>query len=119
MAFLFNTILTPVQYALPDNQEFSLALGTITLVRYTATQSLTFVGIAAVGGNVNGMVAVFMNLNNNASLLSFAHNSSLASSPANRCQNPSQITVTGGSGAGSFVYYYDGTILRWIMIGHS
>lgn len=115
--FLFDTSLTPAQFTLPNNQELSLALGRVTIVHMTATQSLTFVGLFATGGNIDGMVVHFSNVNNNSFVMSFAHESGSASAAGNRFRNASSTTADGGSGAGGVLYRYNGTALRWVELG--
>jgi len=115
--FLFDTVLTPAQFTLPNNQELSLVLGRVTIVNMTSTQSLTFVGLAVPGGNVDGMVVHFSNLNNNSFILSFANESASATSPVNRFRNASGSAADGGTGAGGVLYRYNGTVQRWIHMG--
>ena len=117
MSSLFSTVLTPAAYTLPSNQQFALALGTITLVNWTSDRSLVFVGLAATGGNVDGMVVCLSNLNNNVNSLTLAHDSSLASSPVNRFRNAGLGDTVASTGAGGTWYRYHGVLLRWIQIG--
>lgn len=112
--FLFDTVLNPAAFTLPNNQEFTgLALGRNTLVNCLSTQTLTFVGLP---GGVDGMVVAFSNINNSTFEIQFAHESGLAVSPDRRFRNAGLTTVSGGSGAGCVWYRYNGVLSRWIEI---
>jgi hypothetical protein len=115
---LFNKTLAPAPFAAPNNQEFSLALGTTTLVNWTSTLSLTFVGISALAGNVDGMVVCFVNLNANGFTLSIAHDSGFASRLTNRCLNAGGATATAGVG-GALWYRLNGLTGRWHQLGRA
>ena len=115
---LFNKTLSPPAFSAPNNQEFSLPLGTTTLVNWTSTQNLTFVGIAGFGGNVDGMVVCFVNLNANGFTLSIAHDSGLATRLTNRCINAGGATATAGAG-GALWYRLNGLTGRWHQLGRA
>jgi hypothetical protein len=110
---LYQTRLAPPVYT--TNQELSLALGATTIVYMTSTINLTFFGIAAVGGNVDGMVVTLTNITLGSIQHSYAHESGSAST-INRLWNPGLNTVASGVGIGSITYRFDGTISRWTMI---
>jgi hypothetical protein len=110
------TALTPPAYTLPNNQEFVLALAATSLVNWTGTQSLTFVGIAVPGGNQDGMVVVFSN--QSLFSLSIAHDSNLASDVTHRCLNGGLVTVTVGPG-GALWYRFNGRTGRWHQLGRA
>ena len=110
------TVLTPPAYTPPNNQELVLALAATTLVNWTGTQSLAFVGISVPGGNQDGMVVVLSN--QSAFSLSIAHDSSLASDVTHRCLNAGLVTVTVGSG-GALWYRFNGLTGRWHHIGRA
>lgn len=119
-SFFFPTVLTPAQYTTPSNQEFVLALGRTTIVNWTSTTNLTFVSLLAIGGNIDGMVVCFSNLNNNSNQLTCAHESSAAAVTAvtNRFHNKGLADVSGGTGAGALWYRYNAAVAggRWIQI---
>ena len=116
--FLFNKELTPPPYGPPDNQELVLDLGATTIVYLTSTQSLTFVGLAASGGNVNGMLVVFVSQNIGSLSLAFAHDSNLASAPSHRFLHAGQATVTLGPG-GAVMHRFNGATARWHQLGRA
>jgi hypothetical protein len=116
--FLFNKELSPPPFGPPDNQEFVLDLGATTIVYLTSTQSLTFVGLAATGGNVNGMVVVFLSQNVGTLTLDFAHDSNLASAPTRRFVNAGQQPVTLGPG-GAVMHRFNGVTGRWHQLGRA
>lgn len=113
--FLFSTTIS-LASTTPDNQEFALALGAISLVHWTSTQSLTFIGIAATGGNIDGMVVCFSNENTSNFNLAVAHESSSESTLANRCRCATQITAS-ATPNGALWFRYNGTTTRWHQIG--
>ena len=117
--FLFNRVITPAAFTLPDNQQFALELGVTTLVQFSSDRSLTFVGLAATGGNLDGMVVCFSNLNNSSFTLTLAHESSSASTAGNRFRNTALASVTGGTGAGGVWYRYNATVARWINLART
>ncbi|HEU4727694.1 MAG TPA: hypothetical protein VFT22_07390 [Kofleriaceae bacterium] len=118
--FLFNKVLTPAQFTLPDNQELSLNLGATTIVQMTCDRSLTFIGLAATGGNFDGMTVCFSHIDvSNSFTLSFSNENVGTSSPANRFRNPAGNTISGGTGIGAVWYRYNGTLQRWVCIGKS
>src|SRR5678815_1042596 len=110
--FLFNKELAPPPFGPPDNQELVLDLGATTIVYLTSTQSLTFVGLAATGGNVNGMLVVFVSQNVGSLTLGFAHDSNLASEPSHRFLHAGQAKVTLGPG-GAVMHRFNGVTGRW------
>ena len=116
--FLFNKELSPPPFGPPDNQELVLDLGATTIVYLTSTQSLTFVGLAATSGNVNGMVVVFVSQNVGTLSLGFAHDSNLASAPTRRFLHAGQATVTLGPG-GAVMYRFNGVTGRWHQLGRA
>lgn len=115
---LFDTELT-VFSTLPDNQELSLALGNKTIVHWTSSQSLSFVGLSVSGSQpVDKMVVCFSNVNGSTGYTqTFAHESSSASSPAFRFRNAGLAGANGGAGIAAVWYQYYASQLRWIMIG--
>ncbi len=118
--FLFDTEIT-LSSGLPNNQRMELALGNKTIVHWTSTQSLTFIGLALTGGltPADHMVAVFSNLNNNSFTQSFANESVTEATAAFRFRNAGLATVTGGTGAGCVWYRYRGAVARWIQINQT
>jgi|ERR1700748_685090 len=120
---LFDTILAPI--TVTSNTEIVATLGARTLILVTGAASFSFFGIAAVGGNVDGAVAVVLNISNAVGVnFSFLNESSSASSPVNRFVNQGGSNVTTGlgvlgtgSGIGSTAYrYYGGSIQRWVAM---
>lgn len=116
--FLFNKTLTPAQYTVADNNtELALALGATTLVNWTSTQTLTFIGLLATpGGNVDGMVVCFANNNSSAFSLTLAHESGSEPTPANRFRCPGLTSVTTSAGGGIWVRWNVVTA-RWHVLG--
>lgn len=119
--FLFDTEIVLAGETLPDNKELSLALGFKTLVHWTSTQSLTYIGLSLSGGTpVNGQVVCFSNENNSSFQQTFAHESVLEATFAYRFRNAGLTAVAGGTGAGAIWYRYNSTLAgsgRWVMIG--
>lgn len=111
---MYQTALRPAAYT--TNQELVLALSATTIVYMTSPGNLSFFGIAAVGGNVDGMVVTLTNITLGSIQHSFLHESSSTSSVVNRLWNPALNTVGSGIGIGSITYRYDGTLARWTMI---
>lgn len=113
---LFDTTLTPSAFTTPDNVRMTLALGIKTIVYYTATQSLTFIGLAAIGGNFDGMVVCFSNRNTSAFSLSFAHESGSEAVTTNRLNNVNLATASCLRG-GALWFRFNGVAGRWQHIG--
>lgn len=114
--FLYDTVIN-MTGSLPSNTELSLALGRTTIVNWTSANTLTYVGLLATGGNVDGMVVTFSNITNSGAItMNFAHDSSLASAMTNRFMNAGGATVNGGSAVGAITYRYNGTNQRWVQI---
>lgn len=113
---LFPTVLTPAQFTVANNNTMlSLALGMTTIVLCTTTQSLSFNGIIASSGNVDGMVVTIQQINTGSFNFSFAHDSG---SPASGgFYNPGSAVVTTGTAFGAATFRYHGTSARWINIG--
>ncbi len=119
MALLwYDTELNPPRFSLPDNQELRLLLGAKTLVNLTTDRSLTFVGLAAIGGNVNGAVVTFSVLNASFNL-SWAHLSPLASSPNNRFWCAGAVTAVGATGVSAITFRYHSTLGLWVQIARA
>lgn len=117
MALLFPTVLSPASYT--SNQELSLTLGTTsTLVRMNSNGNRHFFGLAATGGNVDGMVVCLVNISNTANWQHiFDHDSASASNVINRFFCPGASNLNSGTGIGAVWFRYDGTLLRWVAIG--
>lgn len=116
---LFSLILNPPMYT--SDQEFALVLDITTLILVNANGTFSFSGLAASGGNVEGMTVVFMQPVTGFRM-NFLHESLLASSPSNRFLNDNSSVATtpriGTSGYGSAMYRYSaGTINRWQLLG--
>jgi hypothetical protein len=116
MPQMFPTILRPASFT--SNQELSLSVGpTSTIVFMTSNANRTFFGLAAVGGNQDGMVVCFVNVSNTANWQHiFAHDSSSASNVINRFLMPGQGNLNTGTGIGSCTVVYNGTMQRWLCI---
>lgn len=116
--FLFDTEITLFS-TLPNNQELSLALGSKTLVHWTSSQSLTFIGLSVSGAVPSDkLVVCFSNVNgSNGFSQSFAHDSSSTTNAAFRFLNKSLTTANGGTGIGAIWYEYYATAQRWIQVG--
>lgn len=124
---LFDTIIQPI--TISASTELSLALGSKTLVFLTGASSFSLYGIAAVGGNQDGMVVVLCNVCNAAVNYAAQHESGLASAAANRFLHANLVAVTIGvntplggigSGVGGAAYrYFGGSINRWILMSHT
>lgn len=117
--FMFPTVLTPATFTAADNNtDLVLALGVTTYVKMVSTQNLTFNGLSAIGGNLDGMVVCLQNVTfTSAFAHSFAHETS--STPANRFRNAGLTSVNGGSSIGAVTYRYDGAQLRWMEIART
>ena len=116
MAQLFTTVLTPAQFTVANNNTvLSLALGATTIVICTTTQNLTFIGLTATTGNVDGMVVTVQLVNAAGSALSFSHDTS---SPASSgFLNRANATITTGTRYGAVTYRYLSSASRWVNIG--
>lgn len=113
---LFSTVLSPAQFTVVDNNStLSLALGATTLVICTGSQSITFVGFAVPGGNIDGMVVAIQNIGATFAF-TFPHESGSAAA-ANRFRNASFTSKTILVGAGTIWYRYNSSVLRWIHMG--
>jgi len=109
---VFDTVVDVVS-TLPNNQEFLVAMGTTTLIQWTSDRTLTFIGLGAIGGNVDGSVACIVNMNTTPLGLQLDHESGSAT-PANRFHN---VGLTGITGTGIAVWYrYNATLARWIEL---
>jgi hypothetical protein len=117
MAQLFTTVLTPAQFTVANNNTvMSLALGATTMVICSTTQSLTFNGLTAATGNVDGMVATIQLVNPAGSFsFTFSHD---GSSPASSgFLNQANAPITIGSRFGSATFRYLSSQARWLCIG--
>ena len=108
---LFSSI-TPSALTLPDNKELTIDLFSTTIVLLSSTQALSIAGLVATGGNTDGMVVCFSNVNTSAFALSFLHESSFASAVTNRfrCANSTSITV---AQYGAVSFRYSSFTSRW------
>ena len=115
---LFDTVLSGLTFSsAPVGNTLSLALGARTLVLFSLTQSLTFNGIAALNGNVDGMFVCLANVTNAAGIIaSFAHDG-VAAGNSFRLWNAGLATVNGGAGIGAVSYVYSASLSHWIMVG--
>lgn len=115
--FLFDTEIV-VFSTLPNNQELSLALGSKTIVHWTSSQSLDFVGLSVSGSApVDKMIVCFSNVNTSSFTQGFVHESGTATNPAFRFRCKGLTTVNGGTGIGAIWFEYYGSLQRWIQIG--
>ncbi len=118
---------TTLSLTIASNGELSVALGSRSLVLVTGSSSFQIYGIAAVGGNQDGMVVVVANIQNGAASFTALNESLLASSPLNRLRNHNandyaigiSTPFGSGSGVGAAVYRYFGTTQRWIMMSRT
>ena len=108
--------LTPTALTLPDNQELTLALSATTIVNLTSTQALNIAGLFAVGGNLDGIVVCFSNVNSSAFSFSFLHDSGLATAPERRfrCSTGASITIPQ---YGAAWFRWSSFSSRWQAIG--
>lgn len=113
----YGTILRPSAFTV--NTELSLGLGATTIVYMTSAVNLTFFGLAATGGNIDGMVCTLVNLSLGSIAHSFAYESGSASDVRNRFWLPALTTLTTSTGIGAMTVRYDGTVQRWIAIGRA
>ncbi len=109
---LFDTILSPPTFTFPNN-DVSLALGLITLVKYTTDATRAFRGLVnSNGGNTDGLIACFLNENATPSHLLQLIDEDTGSSPANRFRVTGGGSASGNS-AGAVWIRYDGATSRW------
>jgi len=109
-----NYLFTPVAMTLgaPDNNTtLSVLLASTTIINVTLTSGISIVGLAATGGNVDGMVVCFSNISATALTLGLA-NLSGSALPVN------QFRHHGGAAAsltqyGAVWYRYTAAELRW------
>lgn len=114
---LFSTIITPTQFTIANNNTvLALALGAVTMVICTTTASLSFLGITAVGGNVDGMLVTIQNISSGNFGFSFSHDLGVPASSG--FLNVSSATYAAGARYGAATYrYLAGTTNRWLAIG--
>lgn len=126
---LFDTVLTPGTFSFPNN-DVPLALGEVTLVKYTTdfggTTSRAFRGLVNTnGGNQIGQIVCFLNENGtplvpvNGALV--FQNEDLGSTDVNRFRTTGGAQISGGAqGAVWFIYENqtpdDPTNARWQQI---
>lgn len=119
---LFDTVLTPATFSFPNN-DVPLALGQVTLVKYTTdgggATSRAFRGLLNTnGGNTEGLVVCFLNENGtpavpvNGALL--FQNEDTGSVDSNRFRTTGTNSASGNSqGAVWFIYEGSGVDGRW------
>lgn len=109
LRFIFDTVID-VFFSLPGTikEVAGVAFGTTTLVNVRSDFSKTLSGIAALGGNVDGMVVCICTMNTDAAGISHG-NENTNSAPENRMRHSN-----GGGGVGAADWYrYNGTLQRW------
>ena len=94
MAGLLFTPSAIILGSADNNGTIALTLGTTTFVEVTLTSSISIVGIAADGGNVDGSVACFNNITSGgAFILSFLHDSGIPAF-ANRFRTGGEVPMS-------------------------
>lgn len=115
----YSKVLNPAMVT-STNTEWVLALDTITLVNVQVNGNYTFVGLASIGGNIDGQVVTFaLRTGNIAFGMTFANRSVLASVPANRFTHTSESGPVLGPSYGAITYRYDAAAALWMMIGRT
>lgn len=113
-AALFPTVLSKTLTSADNAQTLAgLALGKTSIVLCTLTQNVTLNGLAATGGNVDGMVVTLQNVTGSFQL-SVAHES--AGTAANSFRNAGLAGVTTATGYGAVTFRYLASLSRWIHI---
>lgn len=120
-SFLYSTILTPAQYTV-SNQEFSLALGAVSIVKMTTSGALSFAGLIVPGGPVEGMIVTFAVLSTGFTN-NWLHDSGLATDNTHRFWNAALAAVA-IAGYGAVSFRYDATlgsapVGRWFQISRT
>lgn len=102
----------------PTTQTLFVQLGKVSIVHWTSDRSLSFGGIRATGGNVDGMVVCLSVVNNNSFALILQHEEATFAAPQDRMLNSGLSSVTGISRATWYRYRQaaDGGVGRWIQI---
>ncbi len=108
MARQMFTSLTPPPLTVAANNALVLALSATTIVNLTSTLGATIISLAAVGGNIDGMVVCFSNVNATALSFQFTHESLTEATPVNRFRN--------ASAAPSSIVQFGAIWYRWSAI---
>lgn len=102
----------------PTNQFFNnIQLGKVTIIHWTSDRSLTFTGIKALGGNVDGSVVCISCTNNDSHSINLTHESTDAD-PQDRFWNSGLATV-GSVFRGTWYRYRKAAasgVGRWIQL---